>query len=182
MDTHGAVKACRGCESSPHALENHPFQMSAKPVRSDLLSEANAAVTMLHYTQLLQQVQTLVVAVQGLQQSILHAAPAPPKARQPPPQPSSVASVPEDHKHDECSEPRRRASPGLAIESFYYHIPLPSTDLGGIDLARKVDDMGCHLKAFKVRSSRPLDAEFNVKPPFSPHIMSEAVPPKFRMP
>ena len=55
-------------------------------------------------------------------------------------------------------------------------------DLGGVDLARRVDDIGHQLEALKVRSSHPFDAEFNVKLPFSPHIMSEVALPKFRMP
>ena len=38
------------------------------------------------------------------------------------------------------------------------------------------------LEALKVKSSCPLDTEFNVEPPFLPHIMREAIPPKFRMP
>ena len=66
MDTRGAVKAYRGRESSPHILENHPTQMPAESIHSNPLSEANSGVTMLQYTQLLQQVQTLAVAVQGL--------------------------------------------------------------------------------------------------------------------
>ena len=57
-------------------------------------------------------------------------------------QPSLVAPAPEDHQRDMCSEPRRPTSLGLAVESSYYHRSLPPIDLGGIDLARKVDDMG----------------------------------------
>ena len=42
--------------------------------------------------------------------------------------------------------------------------------------------MGHQLEALKVRSSRPLDVEFNVEPSLSHHIMSEDVLLKFRMP
>ena len=42
--------------------------------------------------------------------------------------------------------------------------------------------MGHQLEALKVRSSHPFDTECNAEPPFSPQIMGEVVPPKFRMP
>ena len=183
MDTRGTVKAHRGRKPSPHISDNYPTQMPVEPIHSDPPSEANSRVTMLQYTQLLQQIQTLAVVVQGLQQSVLHVPLAPFEMRQPPPQPSPIAPAPpEDHPRDECSEPRRPTSLGLIVESSYYHRFLPSIDLGGIDLARKVDDIGRQLEALKVRSSHPFDAKFNVELPFSPHIMNEVTPSKFRMP
>ena len=90
--------------------------------------------------------------------------------------------MPEDHQSDECFEPCRLPSPRLAATSSCYYRSLLSIDLGGIDLARKVDDMGHQLEALKVRSSYPSDVDFNTEPPFSPQIMSEAVSSKFRMP
>ena len=101
---------------------------------------------------------------------------------QPPPQPSLVDLAPKDHQHDECFEPRHPTSLGLAVESSNYDRCLPSTDLGGIGLAHKVDNIGRQLENLKVKSFRPFDAEFNTEPPFSPQIMSEVTPPKFRMP
>ena len=41
--------------------------------------------------------------------------------------------------------------------------------------------MGHQLETLKVISVRPFESEFNVKPPFSFQIMSEAIPLKFRM-
>ena len=101
---------------------------------------------------------------------------------QPSVQPSLVAPLLQDYQCNECSEPCYPTSPGLAVESSYYHKFLPSTDLGETDLAHKVDDMGHQLKALKVRSPHPFDADFNTESPFSPQIMSEVAPPKFRMP
>ena len=97
MDNHDAAKACWGREPSPHVSENHPTQMSTESIHSDPPSEMNLGVTMLQYTQLLQQVQILTVAVHGLQQSVLHAPPAPPEMRQPLSRPSPIALVLEDH-------------------------------------------------------------------------------------
>ena len=181
MNTCGTMKAHKGCDSSPHTSKNYPSQIPTEPVHLDPSLEVNSGVTMLQYTQLLQQVQTLTVAIQGLQQSILHMPPAPHEVRQPPLQPSSIALVPEHHQHNECSEPRHPTILGLTVESSYNHRSLPSTDLGGIDLSHKVDDMGRQLEALKVRSIRPFEMEFNIEPPFSSQIMSEIIPPKFRM-
>ena len=56
MDTHGAVKAHRGCEASSHASETHPPQASMiEPVHMEPLLEVNSRVTMLQFNQLLQQ-------------------------------------------------------------------------------------------------------------------------------
>ena len=68
------------------------------------------------------------------------------------------------------------------MESSYFYKSLLSTELGGTYLARKVDDMDCQLEALKVRSTCPIKVEFSAEPPFSPRIMHEVVPPKFRMP
>ena len=66
MDIRDAAKARRSHDSSPHASKNHPSEIPTEPVRSDPPLEANSGVTMLQYTQLLQQVQTLTVAILGL--------------------------------------------------------------------------------------------------------------------
>ena len=126
--------------------------------------------------------QTIATAVRGLQQTIQQAPLAPPMMHQPPVQPSVVAPPLEDHQHNECSEPRHHTSPRLIVESSYYQRSIPSTDFGRTNLARKFDNMGRQLEVLKVRSSHPFDAEFNAKLPFSPQIMSEAIPLKFRMP
>ena len=51
-----------------------------------------------------------------------------------------------------------------------------------IDLARRVDEMGRQLETLRFKSTYPLDREFSIDPPFSPQIMNEVIPPKFKMP
>ena len=49
-------------------------------------------------------------------------------------------------------------------------------------LVRKVNKMGCQLKALRIKSEHPYEEGFNTAPAFTLKIMEEPVPPRFKMP